>query len=97
MERRAGAEPGWAVPLAERHGVKLAMIYDDWFGDLIGADWVRLGTLQLEGRFRYAAKPQVAFYATTPEAVPELLTKLEAWTADLPEGAVFLGETEGAK
>lgn len=92
--RQNGGPEDWVDLLAKQNGVKLAMIYDDWFGDDIGPDWVRLGQLELSGPWHYSARPEVAFYATTPEATGALHVKLAAWAPGLPEGARFVPERE---
>ncbi|SNT19267.1 hypothetical protein [Tropicimonas sediminicola] len=92
--RQNGGPEHWVDLLAQQHGVELAMIYDDWFGGDIGPDWVRLGQLELSGPWHYSAKPEVAFYATSPEAAGALRAKLEAWVPGLPEGARFIPQPE---
>ncbi|MDV7145262.1 hypothetical protein R3X27_21475 [Tropicimonas sp. TH_r6] len=93
--RMNGGLEDWTDKLAGVHSVDLAMIYDDWLADHIGADWVRLGQLELTGSHYFAARPEVAFYATGPEAVPALRDELALWAEDLPEGASFTFSPEG--
>ena len=45
--RLSGAATGWADPLAETKGVRVAMIYDHWVGDALGPGWVRMGQSRL--------------------------------------------------
>ncbi len=94
--------PGWAGPLAEAHGVELAMLYDSDLGEAVGADWVPLGRLELDhdaprmvalgtrGRIFLIGGFRVSFYATSPEAVPALHAALERWVPTLPPGARFV-------
>ncbi|RYH10668.1 hypothetical protein [Tropicimonas sp. IMCC6043] len=92
--RRNGGPERWVGQLVAARGADLAMIYDGWFGKEIGKDWVRLGQLKIDGPWHYAARPEVAFYATTPDAVPALRAKLAAWGVGLPAGARFVHERE---
>ncbi|MEO1679893.1 MAG: hypothetical protein AAFU80_17250 [Pseudomonadota bacterium] len=99
--RLSDPAPGWGAPLAAAEGVRFAMIYDQWLGDAVGAEWVRLGTLSPDfetarmGIYRERGQAfvlgdyDVAFYATDPEAVPALAEALEEWAASLPGGARF--------
>ena len=104
--RLSDPAPGWAGPLAERHGVDLAMIYDEWLGAAVAADWLLLGHLAFD-----LADPRIAgalvgvpltlggstvdFYATDPDAAPRLRAALAAWSATLPDGALFVPEGGG--
>ncbi|MEM9197298.1 MAG: hypothetical protein AAGD12_05545 [Pseudomonadota bacterium] len=97
--RRAGPPPGWAAPLAARHGVKVAMIYDTWLGEAMDPAWVRLGVLALtpqtlpdgtqEVRFAGASDDEVVFLAIEPADVPRLAGLLAQFAAKLPEGVEF--------
>jgi hypothetical protein len=104
--RLSDPEPGWAEPLAVRHGVVLAMIYDEWLGDAVGPDWVKLGHLTfdltdqrivgaLAGVPLTLGGTAVDFFATDPEAAPRLRASLEDWRTTLPEGAIFVWEAAG--
>ena len=81
--------PGWAAPLALRHDVQVAMIYDDWLEEAVGADWVLLGNLRMIDPKGYLGDDNVAYYATDPAFVSDLLAKLDAWAATLPKDAYF--------
>ena len=90
LAMRLAAEPpadGWAGPLAERHGVKVAMIYDAWLGPAVGADWARLGTLEMDPARGATGDKTVAIYAADPDYVPELHDRLMAFAKTLPDGA----------
>lgn len=80
---------GWAAPLAERHGVKLAMIYDEWLPSAKGPGWVPVGKLSLNSHGAYLGGETVTFYATDPAFAPELRTLLQDFSATLPEGATL--------
>ncbi len=75
--------PGWAGELTARHGVPVAMIYDEWLGDAVPPGWIRLGWLVLNERRGFLGSDRVAFYATTPEAVPAALAALKRWVPGL--------------
>lgn len=88
--------PGWAGPLAEAKGVKLAMIYDKWLGDAVAEDWVLLGYLRIEvpptaPSIGYLGDDHVSYYATDPAHVDALKAALAEWAPTLPEGAVWDG------
>ncbi|WP_343116779.1 hypothetical protein [Ostreiculturibacter nitratireducens] len=90
----SGTDPRWAGTLASGAGVRFAMIYDKWFGDVVGEDWVRLGKLELMNRRGILGDWEVSFYATEPVLVPELTAALHAFVPTLPDGVVFHFEGE---
>lgn len=81
--------PGWADELTDARGVKVAMIYREWFGDAIGDDWVLLGELTMTGVVRYLGGRVVGVYLTGPAETAPYLAALRDWQAGLPEGANF--------
>ncbi|MEZ5771727.1 MAG: hypothetical protein R3D61_08890 [Defluviimonas denitrificans] len=87
--RLDGPKPadGWAAPLAAKHGVKAAMVYDHWFGTAVGPDWVRVGALEMHRARGLLGGWTVAIYATDPAYAPELRGKLEAFAPTLPADA----------
>ncbi|OYX45303.1 MAG: hypothetical protein B7Z02_01690 [Rhodobacterales bacterium 32-67-9] len=86
--------PRWAGPLAGKHGIKAAMIYDDWFATAAGEDWVRVATMvTLEPKGTLGGW-EVAIYATDPSYARELRDKLAEFAPTLPEGAAVLLEPE---
>lgn len=85
--RLAPHQPGWAEPLLRRHGVQLAMIYDDWLGRSLGPEAVRLGQLVLIERQAALGGYAVSFYATDPAAAPRLRGLLTDFAQTLPPGA----------
>ncbi|MEE9426841.1 MAG: hypothetical protein V3V25_01715 [Paracoccaceae bacterium] len=76
-------EAGWADPLVNRHSAQVAMIYDKWFDQAVGPDWVRLGEFRLKERRGFLGSDVVAFYATAPEHVPAAMKALESWVPGL--------------
>ncbi len=87
-------EDGWAGPLARAHGVRAAMIYDDWFAAAAGPDWVRVATLSVTERRGAIGDWEVAIYATDPAYAADLRARLAAFAPTLPEGAVLIPEGE---
>lgn len=81
--------PDWMGTIAAARGVDLAMIYDEWLGRHVPADWIRLGALLLERPRITPGSAAVVFYATSPEAAERLRAKLGAFAASLPDGARF--------
>lgn len=77
---------GWVEPLLRRHHVQLAMIYDDWVGDALGPEAVRLGQLVLEDTRAALGGNAVSVYATDPAAAPQLRTMLAEFAQTLPQG-----------
>ncbi|MCB2130775.1 MAG: hypothetical protein KDE03_17350 [Rhodobacteraceae bacterium] len=83
---------GWADPLVKRHGVGVAMIYDRWFADAVGTDWVRVATLSTQDPKGVLFDWDVAIYATGADAVAPLRGKLAEFAPGLPEGATLVLE-----
>ncbi|MSU91060.1 hypothetical protein GE300_15835 [Rhodobacteraceae bacterium 2CG4] len=97
LERRlTDPRPGWADDLAAARGVTLAMVYDDWVGPAIGADWVRLGALTLDAPAGQLGGREVTFWATDPAAAPALRAGLRDFVPTLPPGAGFTFAAEPA-
>lgn len=88
--RLGNPEQGWAEPLTQQHGVQLAMIYDAWLSEAVGADWVKLGELRLDIAKGYLGSDRVSYYATSPEYVDHLTGALQQWAPTLPDGAFFV-------
>lgn len=92
--RLSAPAPGWAGVLTDKHDVPVAMIYDHWIDEGIGADWVRLGQLDQTVPGGFLGGPSVAFYATGPEHVGLLRDALARWVPTLRPGSRFVW-TEG--
>lgn len=86
--------PGWAGPLAQRHGVKAAMIYDKWFKTAVGPDWVRVAALVTARPKGVISDWTVAIYATDPGYAAEMRAKLQEFAPTLPEDTVLVLEPE---
>jgi hypothetical protein len=89
--RLSNPSEGWADPLAEAHGVRVAMIYDRWLPEALGADWVPLGQLVLwDAGGPFLGGLVVSFYARSAADARDLEGAIEAWSEGLPEGAEFI-------
>ncbi|PIE06771.1 MAG: hypothetical protein CSA74_10660 [Rhodobacterales bacterium] len=85
-------KPGWAGRLTAARNVPVAMVYDNWIKDGIGADWVRIGQLDLNIPRYFLGGDSVAFYATSPDQVDMLRGKLAEWVPTLRRGVQFVWE-----
>ncbi len=84
------APDGWADALADKHGVRVAMIYEDWLASALGPDWVRVGRLALlEHRGALLGGDIVSFYARNAVEAVALQADLKDWAAGLPSGTGF--------
>ena len=90
--RMSEPAPGWTDVLTGRHDVPVAMIYETWFEDGIGSDWVRMGQLELTIPMGYLGAPAVAFYATNPDVADPLRDAIAAWVPGLRPGSRFVWE-----
>ncbi len=78
----------WITPLADEQGVRLAMVYHEWFPDF-PAEWVRLGVLTRRGRLVSSGSNEVFVYARNQAAADAARPALRAWAASLPPGTGF--------
>jgi len=78
----------WMDSLAQRHEVKLAMIYDHYF-PLLPKQWVCIGKLFLGRRKVTADHAVVSFYAVNSETAAQLHSQLCLFSATLPRGVVL--------
>ena len=81
-------DPDWRRHLVDAAGVRLVMVYDEWFGQ-VPAQWIKLGALQLGRRKVTAAFPSVSFYATDAETHARVKDQLVPFVATLPPGVSF--------
>lgn len=83
--RRRGSYDTAAIDrLARSHGVRIAMVYDDWFRPIgLPAGWVRVGAWSVDETLA-AAKPDVTFYAVDPAEADALRAHLAEFRAELP-------------
>lgn len=74
----------WLQGITARHGVKLAILYPDWFQ--IPSSWTPVGKMCDLKPVIVSPFPCVLFYATAPDAVPEIRSDLKRFTPTLPPG-----------
>lgn len=85
--REGGAQKGWLAPFAAQKGVRLAMIYDNWFAEGVGETWVKLAELTMENPRGALGGMVVSFYATDPAEAPVIAALLADFAPTLPAGA----------
>jgi hypothetical protein len=87
--RLSNSSAGWAGPLAEKEGVRLAMVYDKWLSEAVPTTWVRLGVLHLEVPTAFLGDRAVTFYAINSNEAADIRALLNDWEAELPDMAWF--------
>lgn len=88
LRLESGTPPdGWAGSLTDEKNVRLAMIYDHWIGNGIGARWQKIGTLMRNNPKAALGGNEVSFYATDPAYAAELTAKLRDFAKTLPADA----------
>jgi hypothetical protein len=81
--RQAVKNAEWLQGITARHGVKLAMLYPEWFQ--IPSSWSPIAKM-CQPRIPVVSPIQcVLFYATTPDAAPEIRADLTRFAATLPK------------
>jgi hypothetical protein len=73
-------------PLIKAHGIKLAVLYRDWWLKNTPPDWQCVGQLHLSRRKGSPARSMIEFCATMPEYADEIRRLLREFKADLPPG-----------
>jgi hypothetical protein len=84
------SNPRWMSTVARRHGVEVAMIYDDWFAPDLPPSWVKLGELRLGRRRVTPASSAVSFYAVDASAAAAASAALRRFGPTVPGDAVFV-------
>ena len=84
------ATPGWTGTLTEKYDVPAALVYENWFEDGIGKDWVRIGRLNLTISGGFLGGYTVSFFATGPEHVDMMRDAVSAWTPTLLPHSEFI-------
>jgi hypothetical protein len=82
--------PGWTGDLTAKHDVPVAMVYDHWFEDGIGEDWVKLGDFHLTIEGGFLGGYAVAFYATAPAHVAMTTDAIAEWEKTLLPHSRFI-------
>lgn len=86
--RSASPDSVWITPLAEAHGVGLALVYGAWFAE-ITESWKLLGVLRRDGKEVGAAGNHVHVFARNEESAATARPALTGWAASLPPGVQF--------
>jgi hypothetical protein len=86
--RTVEKDSAWMDDLSRRHGVKLAMIYDNSFRG-IPPDWTCLGRLYLGREQITPAGNVVTFYGLDDEVTVRARALLDGFRASLPAGVTF--------
>ena len=84
----APPESDWITPLADAHGVGLALVYSHWYPQL-SESWELLGVLRRDGRVVGAASNQVHVFARDDASAERARPALRAWAESLPAGVRF--------
>jgi hypothetical protein len=85
--RSQDGDDGWMQRLTDRYGVKVVMIYDDWFRS-IPASWTRVGELRL-GKPRIAAsRSVVSIYVVNQTDSGHVRELLARFASTVPRGVV---------
>lgn len=85
-QRAADPTSAWMARMVSARGVRLAMVYADWFSGGVPDNWVLVATLRLGHERVSSARAAVEFYATVPAAADELRGELHAFASTLPDG-----------
>ena len=72
--------------IARDHGVEIAVIYREWYVDVLPEDWIEVATWTVEDNA--VSHATVTFLATSPPRAAELTRNLRAFTPELPDGVV---------
>jgi hypothetical protein len=75
--------------LVENSGVKLVMIYDEWFKGKIPATWQKVGSMALGGEQVTVYGREVEFYATDDVTALKIRHELAAFQPTLPRGVTL--------
>jgi hypothetical protein len=87
--RLVAPKPGWMDRLVSARQIGLVMIYPNWFDGDIPAHWRRLAVLRGAQGQGTAGGEDTAFFATSPEAVPDALAALHAFAAAIGPAATL--------
>lgn len=69
--------------LSSSAGADVAIVYDDWFPNVLPKSWIRVGRWRLDW-CRSCGSPVASIYATHPDAFPRVVAALRAFAPDLP-------------
>lgn len=82
--RKENTTPDWMNILRQKHDIKYAFIYKDWFNKDIPENWIQVGTLEcLKRHGATTAFNKVNIYATDKQYASNLKTALDQYNASL--------------
>lgn len=90
--RKSSSRPSWVLPLCEREGVKLMMVYRNWVfpRSPVPSSLILVGSLVSESPYAYgAAEPSVDFFALDQETAEKVRRLLPEFTRGLPTKCSF--------
>lgn len=79
---RSEPDGAWMERMAAAHGVEAALIYDDWFDDLVPEHWQKLAELRLIGPCLTPASDRVSVYVRTPAGKARMAAALQRFVPD---------------
>lgn len=80
--------PADVVRLTE--GVKVAIVYDEWFRENLPPTWLRVGRWKIDDN-KSCAFPAVSIYATDPASYAAVIDALRAYAPSLPKNVTTEG------
>ncbi|NDW52841.1 hypothetical protein [Aliiroseovarius sp. PrR006] len=86
---------GWTGDLTDEANIDLAIVYDGWFEDGLGKNWVKVGTLRYSYHIGFLGGRDVSYYATRPEAAPELRRLIAEFSPNVVGPAEMWVEPKG--
>jgi len=85
LHNSSGGDPAWMDTLARQHDIRVAMVYDTWFGE-VPRSWVRVARLRLGKPQASAGGDTVTFYVLDPGQVSAVKRLLVQFRPTLPPG-----------
>jgi hypothetical protein len=79
--------------IAEQKNVKIALVYDSWFGDIGGlpGEWIKVGEWKVQDKY-ILGSDVVSFYAVDPSEAGTLRSNLKSFYPRLPSRVGVSGE-----
>lgn len=83
--RSASPDSSWLDSLVTAHGVRMVMIYEQWFRRW-PRPWTKVADLRLRGPLVSSAAERVSFFTSGPAEAPLVTSRLAAFRKTLPPG-----------
>lgn len=80
--------PDWMEAMVHKHGIKLAMLFPEWFQ--IPSSWTPVAKMCVPMPSPVLAEQCMVFYSTSPEATMEIRKDLERFAPTVPKEDIFL-------